>query len=117
MTVHSRSRQRGITFFGLVFVGTVLAVSGVILAQVFPTFIEYQAILKAANKSKDGGSVAEIRAAFDRAAAIDNFTAIVGKDLDVTKEGDQVVVSFSYQREIHLAGPAWLTLKYSGRSK
>jgi hypothetical protein len=35
----------------------------------------------------------------------------------VSKEGDKVVVSFSYQREIHLAGPGYLTLKYTGRSK
>ena len=117
MTVRSRSKQRGITFFGLIFVGGVLAVTGVILAQIFPTYVEYQAIQKAVNKSKDGGSVAEIRATFDRSAAIDNFTSISGKDLDVTKEGDQVVVSFAYQREIHLTGPAWLTMKYSGRSK
>ena len=39
---------------------------------------------------------------------------ITGKDLEVTKEGDKVVVSFAYQREIHLAGPAYLTLKYAG---
>ncbi len=87
------------------------------MAQIFPTFIEYQAILKAANRSKESGSVAEIRNTFDKSAAIDNFTSIGGKDLDITKEGDLVVVSFAYQREIHLVGPAWLTLKYSGRSK
>jgi hypothetical protein len=98
-------------------VGGVLAVTGILLAQVFPTFVEYQTILKATNKAKEGGSVGEIRAAFDRAAAIDNITTISGKDLDVTKEGDQVVVSFAYLREIHLVGPAWLTLKYNGRSK
>jgi hypothetical protein len=28
-----------------------------------------------------------------------------------------VVVAFEYQREIHLVGPAFLTLKYAGRSK
>ena len=117
MAVHRRSRQRGITFFGLVFVGTVLALAGVLAAQVFPTFLEYQAIQRAVNKSKDSGSVAEIRAAFDRAQAIDDFKAINGKDLEITKEGERVVVGFSYQREIHLVGPAWLTLKYSGRTK
>jgi len=35
----------------------------------------------------------------------------------VTKVGDKVVVGFAYQREIHLAGPAWLTLKYEGQTK
>ena len=71
----------------------------------------------AANKARDGGSVAEVRALFDKAAQIDDIKSISGRDIEVTKEGDKVVVSFAYQREIHLAGPAWLTLKYSGRSK
>ena len=34
----------------------------------------------------------------------------------MTKEDDKVVVSFAYQREIHLVGPAFLTLKYDGQS-
>ncbi len=117
MTVHSKSKQRGITFFGLVFVGVVLAVCGVVAAQVFPTLVEYQAISKAANKAAEGNSVGEIRAIFDRAQAIDDFKAISGRDLEITKEGDKVVVKFAYEREIHLTGPAWLTLKYAGRSK
>ena len=50
-------------------------------------------------------------------AAIDDIQSIKGSDLEITKEGDKVVVSFSYEREIHLTGPAWLTLKYQGRSK
>ncbi len=114
---HNRSAQRGISFIGLLFVGGVLAASGVVLAQVVPTAIEYQAVLKAAKKAaQDGETVPLVRAAFDRAVQIDNITAISGKDLDVTKEGDKVVVRFAYQKEIHLAGPAYLTLKYEGNS-
>lgn len=112
-----KSRQRGISFLGMLFVGGVLAVTGVVLMQVAPTLIEYQAVTKAANKAKDGGSVAEVRSLFDKAAQIDDIKSISGKDLDVTKEGDKVVVHFAYEREVHLAGPAWLTLKYTGRSK
>lgn len=117
MEVHSKSRQRGITFLGLIFVGGVIAVTGVVAAQVFPTYVEFMAITKAVNKSAGGTSVVEVRTIFDNAAAIDNISSIAGKDLEVTKEGDKVVVSFAYQREIHLAGPGWLTLKYTGRSK
>lgn len=117
MTHQFRSRQRGLSFLGLLVVGGLLAVTGVIGAQIVPTAIEYQAILKAANKAREGNSVAEVRSIFDKAAAIDNISSISGKDIDVTKEGDKIVVSFAYQREIHLAGPGYLTLKYSGRSK
>ncbi len=112
-----KSRQRGISFIGLLFVGGVIAVTGVVLAQVVPTLIEYQAVNKAVNKAKEGGTVPEVRSIFDKAASIDEIKSISGKDLEVTKEGDKVVVHFAYQREIHLAGPAWLTLKYTGRSK
>jgi hypothetical protein len=117
MTVQFKSGQRGVSFLGILVVGGLLAVAGVITAQIVPTAIEYQSVLKAVNKAREGNSVVEVRTIFDKAAAIDNINAITGKDLEVTKEGDKIVVSFAYQREIHLAGPGYLTLKYAGRSK
>jgi hypothetical protein len=112
-----RARQRGLSLFSMLIVGIVLAAAGVVGAQIVPTAIEYFAVVKGVNKAKEGNSVPEVRALFDKAASIDNITSISGKDLEVTKESDQVVVSFAYQREIHLAGPGWLVLKYAGRSK
>ena len=117
MTRSVTSGQRGFSFIGFLFVAGVLAVSGVVVAQIIPTAIEYQAVLKAAQKASDGNTVVEVRNIFDKAAAIDNISSVSGKDIDVTKENDKVVVSFAYQREIHLAGPAYLTMKYAGRSK
>ncbi|RYF79667.1 MAG: DUF4845 domain-containing protein [Comamonadaceae bacterium] len=114
---HVRARkQRGISFIGLLFVAVVLACVGIVVAQVIPTLIEYQAILKATNKAKEGTTVPEVRAIFDRSQAIDDFKSVSGKDLDVRKEGDKVVVAFAYEREIHLFGPAFLLLKYKGES-
>lgn len=110
-------KQRGVSFLGLLVVGGLLAMAGVIAAQAFPTFLEYQAIGKAVNKAALGSTVAEIRSLFDRQSAVDDFKSVTGKDLEVTKEGDKTVVSFAYSREIHLAGPAYLVLKYAGRSK
>jgi beta-lactam-binding protein with PASTA domain len=117
MTAQARSRQRGISFIGLLVVGGFLAVSGVIAAQVFPTVLEYMAIQKAVQRATAGQSVVEVRSIFEKQTEIDTITSISAKDLEVTKEGDKVVVMFSYQREIHLVGPAFLTLKYAGRSK
>lgn len=112
-----KSKQRGVSFIGILFVGGVLVFAGIVGAQVLPTFIEYQAISKAADKSKDGSSVAEVRKTFDKAAQIDDIKSITGKDLEVNKEGDKTVVSFAYNKEISLGGPAYLLLKYAGRSK
>jgi hypothetical protein len=116
MKVSFQNKQSGITFIGLLIIGGVLAVAGVVAAQVLPTVIEYQAVLKAVNKAKQGSTIPEIRTIFDKAASIDNISSISGKDIDVKKEGDKIVVSFAYQREIHLTGPAFLTLKYTGQS-
>ncbi|NML84806.1 DUF4845 domain-containing protein [Polaromonas sp.] len=112
-----KNQQRGISFIGLLFVGGVVACTGILAAQVVPTLIEYQAITKAANKAKDGTTVAEVKSIFDKAAAIDDIASISGKDLEVTKEGNKTVVAFAYTRELHMAGPAFLLLKYNGRSK
>jgi hypothetical protein len=107
-------RQRGLTFLGFLVVGAFLAFSGVIVAQVVPTYIEFMAVQKAAKKATAGSTVGEVRSIFDKAAQIDDIHSLSGKDLEVGKEGDQVVVSFAYSREIHLAGPAYLVMKYQG---
>ena len=112
-----KHRQRGISFIGLLFVGGVLVCGGILAAQVVPTLVEYQAINKAAGKAREGNTVAEARSIFDKAAAIDDIKSITGKDLEVTKEGDKTVVAFAYTKEIHMAGPAYLLLKYNGRAK
>lgn len=117
MTVQTKSKQRGISFIGLLFVGGVLAMTGVVAAQVFPTVLEFMAVQKAVQRASVGQSVVEVRSIFDKATEIDAISSITGKDLDVSKQGDKVVVAFAYQREIHLVGPAFLTLKYTGQSK
>lgn len=110
----ARSRQRGLSFIGVVFIGVLAVAVFAIGGQSVPIFIEYFAIKKAAIKAaRDGSTVPEIRASFDRAAAIDNIESVSGKDLEVTKRNDKIVVSFSYSREIALAGPAYLVYRFS----
>ena len=113
-----KSRQTGITFIGMIFVAGLIAASVAIGMQVVPTYTEFRTVQKAVNKAaEDGSTVAEVRSSFDRSAAVDYISSVAGKDLEVTKVNEKIVVSFDYQREIHLTGPAYLTLKYRGRSK
>lgn len=112
-----KHQQRGISFIGVLFVGVILVCGAILAAQVFPTLVEFQAITKAAGKAREGNTVAEVRSIFDKAAAIDDIKSITGKDLEVTKDGDKTVVSFAYNKEIHMAGPAYLLLKYTNKSK
>jgi len=112
-----KTRQRGISFITVLFIVGVLAAVGLMAAQAFPSLIEYQAALKAINKAQQGATVNEVRTIFDKAADIDGITAIKGKDLEIAKEGDAVVISFAYDKEFHMFGPAYLLLKYRGTSR
>lgn len=110
-------RQTGLSFLGVLFFGALLVICFVVIAKVTPTVLEYQAIRKAVERSAAGTTVAEVRATFDRAAAVDDITSIKGSDLSVTKNGEKVVVSFAYNKEIELFPPAYLLIKYEGRSR
>ena len=112
--MHQRlSSQRGISFIGLLILGIVLALLAIVGARVLPTATEFMAIQKAVKKAAaDGDTVPAVRAAFDRTAAVDYISSISGKDLEITKHNDKIVVSFSYSREIALAGPAFLVYRF-----
>ena len=115
---HQRaSSQRGISLIGLLFLGVVLACVAIVGAKVVPTATEFMAIQKAVKTAAaDGDTVPAVRASFDRTASVDYITAISGKDLEVTKVNDKVVVNFAYDKEIPLFGPAYLLIKYTGSS-
>lgn len=112
-----KSKQRGVSLLGLLFVGGTLACVGVIGAQVIPTYFEFEATKKALNKAiQDSNTVADVRNKFDNIAQIDNIRTIAGKDLDVTKEDYKIVASFAYNKEVNLTGPVFVLIKYSGKA-
>ena len=112
----TKNKQRGVSLIGILFVGGVLVFAGVVGAQVAPTYTEYRMIVKAVGKVKGAATAGEARSNFDKAAQIDDIKSITGKDLVFTQEDTNTVISFAYPKEIHLAGPAYLLMKYAGRS-
>ena len=116
-TAISRKQQRGITFLGLLFVGTLVAMLMITAAKVVPSVVEYQSITKAVERAKDLQTVAEIQNAFDKQAIIDDITSISGKDLEITKENERIVISFAYDKQIVLLKSVSLLIQYSGATK
>jgi hypothetical protein len=111
---------RGLTMFGLLFWAVVVGMMGYVAVRTFPTVTEYYTIQRMVRSiaAAQPATVAEARAAFDRQREVDyGVTSIAGKDLQVTKENDKVVIAFAYEREIPLFGPVFLLLKYDGRSQ
>ena len=110
-------RQRGVSLTGMLFIAILIAIVGLFGVRLIPVVIEYQSVSKAATRAAAGKSVAEVRELFDKALQTDQVSQITSKDIEVTREGERVVVIFAYERQQHLVGPAYLLFKVSGRSK
>lgn len=112
--------QRGLTLFGLLTWAILVGMVAYVALRVFPTVNEYLTIQRTVDKiaASAPSTVAEARAAFERQKDIEySISTIGGKDLEVTKENDKVVLSFAYDKEIPLYGPVFLLIKYEGRSR
>jgi Domain of unknown function (DUF4845) len=117
----SPRRQRGVTLLGLMFWAVLIGIVAMLVLNVLPTINEYATIQKAVTKlAKESGSgtVPEIRAAFERTKQIEySISSIGGKDLDITKENEKLVIRFAYDKEIALFEPVYLLIKYKGQAR
>lgn len=116
----SSQTQRGITLIGLLFWAVLVGFIALIAVRVLPTLNEYSTILRAVKKIANEGpsTVPEIRAAFDKQKEIEySIASVSGKDLEITKENDKVVIRFAYNKELELMEPVFLMIKYQGSSK
>lgn len=116
-----RNRQQGLSLIGFIIVGGFIALVVVLGAKVVPAYIEYYTILRdvkqtASSGDLRGATVADVRRAFDKRMQIDYTDAIAGKDLDISKENNQVVIAFAYTKKIHMIGNASLLLEFEGSS-
>lgn len=118
--LHLGARQRGVTLFGLLFWAALVGFTAYVLVRVLPTVNEYLTIQRAVERiaAAQPATVAEARAAFERQKELEySITAISGKDLQITKENDKVVIGFNYDKEVPIYGPVFVLIKYEGRSK
>jgi hypothetical protein len=117
---HRRSRQRGVTLIGLVLWAIVIAFVALIGMRVFPTVNEFWTILRAVNKiiAANPSTVAEVRTAFDKQKEVEySITSISGKDLEVTKVNDRLVIRVAYDKEVEIHEPVYLLIKYRGEAR
>ena len=113
------NNQRGVALSGLLFWGVVITLVAVLGMKVGPEYLEYFKILKsvkAISTQSTGKTVPEIRAAYDRYADVNYIETLKGTDLDISKEGNEVVIAFSYERRIPLFYNVSLLIDFEGSS-
>ena len=113
------NNQRGVTLSGLMVWGIIIAMVAILGMKVLPEVIDYYKIKKivastAANAS--GKTVPEIRAIYGKYADVDHIQTITPADLDISKEGNEVVIAFAYEKRIPLFGNVSLLIDFEGSS-
>lgn len=115
------NKQAGVSLVGMLSICVVLVLVAIGGLKVTPAYLEYMSVKKAVAGIVQGGeargTVSEIRRAFDKRAQVDDINVISGTDLEVTKEGNDVVVSFAYPKKVPLFGNVSLYFDFAGSSK
>jgi Domain of unknown function (DUF4845) len=109
-------RQRGLTILGFLFVAVVAVAVVMIGARMGPAYLEWYTVQKvlrdSLQASKDGFTLYQFRRDFDLKASADYIESVRGADVEVTKDGDQLVATASWSRVLHLVGNVSLLLEF-----
>lgn len=109
--------QRGVSLSGLLLWSIVIVLVAGTGMKVVPSLIEYYKIRKDSKSvvsqvGKDA-TVADIKRAFDKFADIDQLD-FKADQLDISKDGGQIVISFDYDKRIPLFANVSLVINYKG---
>lgn len=99
------SRQRGVTVSGLVVWLFLFIVVALLAMKLIPAYMEYgtaKSAIEAIARERVASTPTEVRRAFDSRAAIDDITVVKAADLDITKQGNEMVIGFAYRKEVPL---------------
>ena len=112
-------KQLGVAISGLLMWGVLIAIVAMLGIKVAPEIIDYYKIKKgvtATAANANGKTVAEIRAIYGKYAEVDHTQTVSPADLDISKEGGEVVIAFSYEKQIPLFANESLLIEFEGSS-
>lgn len=110
--------QSGVSLMGLIIGLVILILLAVLGMKLLPSFLEYRSAKSAIDgiAARPGQSVADIRRAFEARAQIDDVRAIKSSDLEITKEGNAVVIAFAYRKEVPIFANVGVYIDYAARA-
>jgi len=115
-------RQNGVSLTGLLLVGGLLFFVAVLGMKVAPDVLGYFTIVNnvkstAHDPGLAGASVAQVRSAYLKRIQVAGGSDVLPEDLEITKEGNEVVISFAYSKKIPLFANVSLMIDFEGSSK
>ena len=113
--------QRGLSLNALMLGGAVLALLSLLAMKAIPPWIEYGNLVKAVkgtatDSSLKDATVGKVREAFSRRADMDDVKSVTAQDLEITKDGGELVISFKYEQRVPLVHDVRLAFDFEGSS-
>ncbi len=112
----TRKRQRGLSIVGFIIVAALVMLAVMVGFRMVPAYIEWYTVQKVmANTlatAKDNFTLYQFRRDFDLKAAADYIDSVHGADVEVSKEGNQLVATASWTKVLHLVGNVSLLLEF-----
>ena len=109
-------RQQGLTILGFIFVAAVVGIFVMVGFRTLPSYIEYFTVKKVLARtlqdSKEGFSMYQFRRDFDLKASADYIDSVNGSDIEVSKEGNNLVATATWSKTLHLIGNMSLLLEF-----
>ncbi len=114
----ARSTQQGLSLMGLIFVFAIVILVAIFGMKLVPSYLEYRSAKNAIDAlARSGGATpTDIRRNFESRSVIVGIEAVKPSDLDITKQGNQVVISFAYRKEVPLFSNVGLYIDYRASS-
>ena len=112
-------RQQGLSLMALIFVLALLVVAALFAMKVIPSYLEFRAAktaIDAIAREKQGATAGDIRRAFENRSTIDDINTVKPQDLEISKEGNAIVSSFAYRKEVPLFSNVGLYIDYAARA-
>jgi hypothetical protein len=114
----NRHRQHGLTMTGFIFTAVVAVAAVMIGFRTMPSYIEYFTVKKILTQILDAApagtplTLADVRRSFDRRAGADYIDSVAPSDVEMQKNGNQITLSATWSRTLHLVGNVSLLLDF-----
>ena len=112
--------QRGFTLSGFIMVTALVMAIGLVGFRMVPAYIEYYSVKKAVDGALSDSTTltpTEIRKWFDRRIAADYIDSVRTTDLEITKDGNQIVATVVWQRKLPLVANVSLLLDFEAQGR
>ena len=111
-------RQGGMSFIGLIVIFSVVGLIFLLGLKIIPAYLDYFTVKKIIANMKNSdevktGTVADIRKSFDKRVSADYSEVVKSEDLEITKDGNDTVVTAVWTHRIPIIPRHTLLIDFS----